>query len=251
MSSYTISLRTLCENAAKINTDRTYSTVEETIDASLWFIFDFTFPIFDENYRGVLERKILRHFYNYEICAETTGLWKQLLCTKLNEIMPYYNSLYRTNDMIIEPLVDVDYIRKSIGGYAKNSNRNENGESITNYTTDGNSSENNSSTIYGRFSDTPQGALNNVENDRYLTSASKDTNTTNANSANHSTTTNDTHRSINDTGNETGNNSAETVMKGSFGGRSKSAMLKEYRETLINIDMMIIGDLEPLFMQIW
>lgn len=251
MASYTIQVRTLCENAAKTTSDRGYDTVEETIDAALWFIFDFNFPIFDENYRSVLERKILRHFYNYEICAETTGLWKQYLCTKMNEIMPYYNSLYRTNDLIIEPLIDVDYIRQTAGGYARNTNRNEHGTSRTDYTTDGSTAENSNNTAYGRFSDTPQGALTNVDNDQYLTSATKDTSNGSSTSTNHSTTINDTNRNINGVEDENGSNNNETRMKGSFGGRTKAAMLKEYRETLLNIDMMIINELEPLFMQIW
>ena len=55
------------------------------------------FPIFDENYRSVLETKILRHYYTREIGFETVGLWKHYLKTKLNEIMPKYNKLYEAS----------------------------------------------------------------------------------------------------------------------------------------------------------
>ena len=40
-------------------------------------------------------------------------------------------------------------------------------------------------------------------------------------------------------------------VRGKGGGVSYSAMLQEYRETFLNIDMMIIDDLEPLFMGLW
>ena len=30
-----------------------------------------------------------------------------------------------------------------------------------------------------------------------------------------------------------------------------SKYIKEFRETMLNIDMMVIEELEPLFMQIW
>ena len=49
-------------------------------------IFDFDFPIFDEDYKIPLEKKILRHYYLREIGFETLGVWKLKLNDKLNEI---------------------------------------------------------------------------------------------------------------------------------------------------------------------
>lgn len=80
-----------------------------------------------------------------------------------------------------------------------------------------------------RFSDTPQGGLVGVENDSYLTSAAKDT--TNGNYKN----TEDYIQTI------TGK-----VQGGTF-----SKMLKEFRETFLNIDMMIINDLSDLFFNLY
>lgn len=42
----------------------------------------------------------------------------------------------------------------------------------------------------------------------------------------------------------------ETV-QGKNGGASYSKLLMEYRETFLNIDMMVIDNLEDLFMQLW
>ena len=38
---------------------------------------------------------------------------------------------------------------------------------------------------------------------------------------------------------------------GKISGTSMSKYIKEFRETMLNIDMMVIEELEPLFMQIW
>lgn len=60
--------------------------------------FDFglkDYPIFDEEYRILLNNKILMHYYMDEIGFETAGLFKVYLNNKMNEIMPYYNELYK------------------------------------------------------------------------------------------------------------------------------------------------------------
>lgn len=80
-----------------------------------------------------------------------------------------------------------------------------------------------------RFSDTPQGGLVGVENDSYLTSAAKDT--TNGNYKN----TEDYNQTI----------------TGKAQGGTFSKMLNEFRETFLNIDMMIINDLSDLFFNLY
>lgn len=40
-------------------------------------------------------------------------------------------------------------------------------------------------------------------------------------------------------------------VKGKSGGASYSKLLEEYRKTFLNIDMMVIKDLEPLFLHLW
>lgn len=80
-----------------------------------------------------------------------------------------------------------------------------------------------------RFSDTPQGGLVGVENDSYLTSAAKDT-------------TNGNYKNTEDY--------IQTVTGKAQGG-TFSKMLKEFRETFLNIDMMIINDLSDLFFNLY
>lgn len=81
---------------------------KNVIDRSFQKVFDFEYPIFDEAYRPVLEKKILNHYYMREIGAETIGLWQHYLDQKLNEVMPYYNQLYESQLLEFNPLYDVD-----------------------------------------------------------------------------------------------------------------------------------------------
>ena len=77
------------------------------------------YPIFDEEYRGVLNAKILKHYYTREIGEETVGLWKFRLNTRMNEIMPYYNQLYKSQLIKFNPLWDTDLTSEKTGSGAK------------------------------------------------------------------------------------------------------------------------------------
>ena len=106
MSKYTTEVRYICENYANPSESKGYNSVQSILDDSWDKVFDFDFPIFDENYREPLCKKILKHFYTREICEETVGLWKLRLDDRMNEIMPYYNKLYESELISIEPLVN-------------------------------------------------------------------------------------------------------------------------------------------------
>ena len=111
MSHYTTEVRYICEEAAGLDESKGFNNVDNILNASAPRIFDFGFPIFDENYRLVLEKKILKHYYTREICAETVGLWKLWLDARMNEIMPYYNKLYESELLEFNPFYDADYTR--------------------------------------------------------------------------------------------------------------------------------------------
>ena len=116
MSYYTTEVRYLCESMTDVpleNFDNLKGVrrIDAIIDSSKGNIFDFEYPIFDEAYRGVLEKKILRHYYTREIGQETFGLFQLFLSDKMNEIMPYYNQLYESELLKhqIEPLTNSGY----------------------------------------------------------------------------------------------------------------------------------------------
>ena len=111
MANYTTQVRTICEVNAGYDESVGFGDVATVIEKSREKIFNFSYPIFDESYKSVLETKILKHYYTREIGLETVGLWKLKLDTKLNEIMPYYNQLYKSELLEFNPLYDVDLER--------------------------------------------------------------------------------------------------------------------------------------------
>lgn len=219
MSKYTTEVRFICENYAGLDESAGYNSVDEIIEKSWKKIFDFYFPIYDENYRQVLCSKILRHYYTREIGEETVGLWKLRLHAKMNEIMPYYNKLYTAWAKEFNPLFDTELTRE----HTLDRTGNQTGETETN------------TVNRNLYSDTPQGSLQNVDNETYLTNASKDIADGNSNYTQDIKSTDEY---------------LETV-KGKSSGVSYSRMLNEYREALLNIDLMVINELNNLFMMIW
>ena len=246
MSKYTTEVRFICETAVGLKESKGYGNINRIVTEASPLIFDFEFPIFDESYRLVLERKILKHFYTREIGEETVGLWKLRLDTKLNEIMPYYNKLYMSELLEFNPLYTTDLTRKKDNEIT---GQNEGTVDSTNSnTSSGTGNGTNNSTSKDKYSDTPQGALTNVENGTYLTNARINEDSV----ASHSETSNTSSGS----GNVTSENSSLTTEDYlehvvGYESRSASKLLKEYRDTFLNIDMMILEELEVLFMQLW
>lgn len=263
MSKYTTEVRNICEYFSGLGESVGYYKANEVINKSVDKIFNFDYPIFDESYRKVLEKKILKHYYTREIGFETMGVWLLKLDTKLNEIMPYYNKMYESELIEFNPLYDVNVTRshkgsekdtkESVESGATDSTHNNINNVNQNNVTD-NSSSGSSSDLY---SDTPQGAITGLENGNYLTNARKISDTETKHSENHYDSMSNTsskdkinRRNVN---NETVNSTdeyLETVV-GKQGTGSMSQMLIKYRETFINIDMMIIEELSDLFMMLW
>lgn len=251
MSKYTTQVRFICETSAGLTENAGYGSVNEIIQRAIPKVFDFEFPIYDESYRNVLCTKILKHYYTREIGAETVGLWKLWLDTRLNEIMPYYNQLYKSAVIEFNPMYDIDlnteYLKSNDGNNntTENSTENSSGNNNELVETEG---ENVGRTL---FSDTPQGALDNVENQTYLTNATKETNEgSNLSNKDYEYSGN---RVVDKTGMVTIKNTEEYIqhITGKTGGVSYSKRLNEFRSTFINIDTMIIDELKDLFFNLW
>lgn len=215
MSKYTTQLRFICETSAGQTESQGYTKVANIIKTAAPKIFDFDFPIFDENYRLPLETKILRHYYTQEICEETVGLWKLRLEDKLNLIMPYYNRLYESSLLEFNPFYDVDLTRdhnvqskgeSNIKGRMITTDKRNtietqeqsttddrtiksstdkkdttNGQTTNTDTTDttNKTTQTDNGTNWTLFSDTPQGDIrdmDSIEGKMFLTTATKQTN---------------------------------------------------------------------------
>ena len=291
MSKYTTEVRFLCESLTGHQDSVGYDDVDAVIQEAIPIIFSFDFPIFDEEYRNVLETKILRHYYTREIGLETYGLWKLKLETKLNEIMPYYNKLYLTELWKYDPLRDVDLTTTHVGKRTGETNTSHEGsekgvntdnrinnfsgtrESENEQTNVGstNSQGGSTSTNMDLYSDTPQGALTGVETGTYLTNARKQTaagtnsamtDSSDVKKGNYKTTDENTENSTgnsvrsverNESTSGTANNTEDYVTHvfGKSAGVNYAKLVREFRDNLLNIDMKIINDLAELFMLIW
>lgn len=287
MSKYTTEVRFICESKSGLENSKGCDDVDEILNNSWNKIFTTKAEIFDENYRAVICKKILKHYYLREICSETVGIWKLWLNTRLEEILPYYNKLYKSALLEFNPLYDVNITRTH--NRTIDENKTENGTS-TETSTDTNTgsgtrdntasgtnknsgtsnvSDSGSSNSKDLYSDTPQGALTGVETETYLTNARKITNSDSSTSESNSSgsseykdtgnvkysDTSDRTNTKNGSNSNTGtvNNTEEYLetVSGKQGGGSYSNMIKEYRDTFLNIDKMVIAEFDDLFFGLW
>jgi len=186
------------------------------------------YPIFDETYRPELNKKIIKHYWNYEIGQETESMFRFSLNRKMNEIMPYYNQLYLSTRIQFDPLQTMNYT-----DFASSTLTNTT-ESTSSATSDSDTNSK-SRTV---SSATPQVQLS--PNEDYATAASD----ANSDSDVKSTSNADTNTT------NSSHSSNERTLQGNSG-LPAADLLMRYRATLLNIDMNVIRDLETLFMQLW
>ena len=322
MSVYTTEVRYICEYEAGLLESTGYNDVDLVVSKSWDKIFS-KFPIFDENYREFLCTKILQHYYTREICAETTSLWKFWLNQKMREIMPYYNQLYLTEQIKFDPLHEIDFTRSISENINANKNgtnnsdrtdseskteningtndlnasntragktdstRTTNSKNDSTVTTVGTTTSDGTTTGQNLHSDTPQGTIDNIKTNGYLTDADITNNTAqNTTSTDNSVTTAGTQSGtdiLSETANEQNSKTEKNTTKntteisGTTSGKSNNkyveenqnareytehvtgknssssyaSLIQEYRDTLLNIDMQIILELSDLFMNIY
>lgn len=253
MSKYTTEVRFICENSAGLSESEGADNVDSILDKCWNKVFNFDFPIFDENYRQVLCRKILKHYYTREIAHETVGRWKLALNAKLNEIMPYYNQLYKSELLEFNPFYDVDLTRSREGsGTSNRTSNNTETNSGTSKNVSSGSGTSNTNTL-NRFSDTPQNSMDTqgIADSVPLTTVTK-VNEDNA-TTNESTDTLTRDDNKTGSGTENINNTDKYIekVKGKQGTENYSSLLKKFRETFLNIDMMIIEDCSDCFFTLW
>lgn len=239
MSKYTTEVRFICESKSGLSESKGCDNVDEVLEKSWNKIFTTSCTFFDETYRSVLCKKILKHYYLREIGSETVGVWKLWMNTKLEEIMPYYNQLYKSALLEFDPLKDysVERTHKRTGIDGKTSS--------TDVSENSSGSSSNNVTDRELYSDTPQGGLDGLESESYLTSARKNTSESSSNSSVTSKGITDYTESVNSTEDYT------EKVAGKVGGSSYSKMLNEFRGTMLNIDMKVINEFEELFFGLW
>ena len=198
--------------------------------------FDFglkDYPIFDEEYRTILNNKILMHYYMDEIGFETAGLFKVYLNTKMNEIMPYYNELYKKQKDL---LLNFDKTTNLTETFTRDNTTDTNTKSNS---TSSNTASGSSKNVY---QDTPMGSITQQDIDNYDHASSQEFNK------------NQNTSSIEDNSNLTGKaTSLENYIRTKTGNNGRLygiEILKMIKNNYMNIDEMVINELQDLFMGI-
>lgn len=192
MSKYTTELRYIIESGYKLNALTSY-------------------PIFDENYRSVLNQYILNHFWMREIGFETAGEFDLYLGNTLNEIMPYYNGMFKMAMSEIDPLTNYKYKetldKSDVGTTSSNSNTNGKSKSVESTPADG------------------LVQMNEIENNVYASSATLNNNTVNANGTVDSKTETDYVKLVS-----------------GYNGVSVGKLYDEYRRYVVSVVRLLMND---------
>lgn len=188
-------------------------------------IFDFNYPISEDINKNEFEINILNHFLTRRIGFDTVGLFKIKLQTKLREIMPTYNILFKSikNWDLFDDGGKVTTI-KDVDGFENKTTQNRTESSFEN-----------SGSNQNKYSDTPQNNLQNVQQDYYLSDYTN--NIANTSGEGESTS------NILDSGTR-GEVTQESVVKTPD---NKVQLYKEFIESKQNIYSMLFLELDCLF----
>ena len=248
MAKYTITIKTLIDNN---------------------FNFGLTsYPIFDENYRNTLNQNILNYYYESEIGVETAALFKKLLNARMQLIMPKYNKMYNVQNMFpmdniynnvnLTETMDKDthdtIDRDDHGTISETNNNTQSGSG----TQTGSSSANNKNL----YQDTPHGSISmetlgsgNVYATNFtLDNNSQSSSVTDTSSSTNNTTLSNTSSASRDEA-RTGTEDYVKTLIGSNGKKYSVEIYEKLYDNVLNkfenIDMLIINELQDLFMGIY
>ncbi len=197
-------------------------------------LFDFEYPIVDIEWKRQLEQLIKDYYYFHEIGFETIDRFKHVLKAKLNLIMPYYNDLYLTTLLDIDPLLTI-HIKETL----------DNEKVLT---------DNRSIDL------TDEGSMNitgEVTNDEVMTEYPQSSNISNdiptQRTGDVGTSTSDTldnrQTTTRLTGDQVTDNNYLKIIEGFDGNIHEN--LRSYRKNIININNLIIQDLKTLFILVY
>lgn len=197
------------------------------------------YPIFDEDYRNVLNNAIYQHFCYRQIAADTPQLFVFYLNRRMREQMPTYNAVYKKLlDGALDPFDT--YVRDANGDSraadTSNTDSKSNGTSTANSTSD--------STSTNILSQTPASFMDDPYDPKYMSSLTQVKGTTGSKSDSDATNTGNVNSQA---------NSARDYLDHAHGrtGYLGDAVLSALATGFMNTDLMVCDMLEPCFMQIW
>lgn len=177
-----------------------------------------------------LANMIIDHYYMSEIGAETPGLFKLFVKSKMNEIMESKLPLIYSNSISYDPLVNVDYTEIF--------KRDLSDDTIS--TGSSESTQNQSGSGIQLDSNTPQGRVSksSILDGNYVSSASGSEGTSNTSENNTSNTSENKNVAENYT---------KTIKGNSGVSATAQKMIEQYRQNIRAINLEIINELNDLF----
>jgi len=255
MSNFTTQIRYIIESVTQ---GVEYTNLNDRIEKACPLIFNFDYPIWNEEYKTTLEKKILLRYFNKEIGLETYGLWKVYLQEKFNSIMPYYVELYNatvpgldiTKDTIINTIVNSTKNTDMTGTEGVNTT----GSVNTDIADNKNQTINGTNNTVTLNNDFPQSPHNNTTTDYTINSQNVDNTVAN-------TTINTDTQSVDSSNSEVVNrtnnvdseevNTMSSTVTGSLAADKILDNIKKKRDLINNIDKMIVDELVDLFILLY
>lgn len=212
-------------------------------------LWGFDYPsYYKDAQKAEFEKKVIDHYYFRQIGQETVGRFLHMFRAKVREIMPYYIDMYKSVEImrgLENPFDNVDVLET----FEQETTDSATGESTSNTSGTASSTGKHGSTSDSehRFSNTPQGSIDNL--DSYLTEASRDNGTTSDTSETSSETSATSEGSS--TSESSGTVKHTLHRKGNQGVNTFAHDIIEFRKSIINVDEMVINELNCLFLGIF
>lgn len=197
----------------------------DNISEDAWLGLD-TYELFDSSYRDKLNAKIKNHFMYQEIGHETVEQFRFRMKAKMNEIMPLYNGLYKSV-IDFDPLITVDILNTSTADQEQNSTANGQNDTISDI--DGKARNVASTFPQVMLGGNADYASNGADSNSQTKTTAKVTDAQTAENNSHVT--------------------SESRTKGYQG--SPAQLIQQARAAILNVDMLIIAELDELFMMVW
>lgn len=209
------------------------------------------YPLYDEAHRPVLNEKIIQTYWNEEIAHETDSMFRQSMRARMLLIMDTYNKLFESEALEYDPLLSVDMTTDS--DTQSHTDTEGHTDTQTGTTAEGHSDTTNTSESSGT------GAARNFTfpqqqigiDGAYATTGSESTSgsTGSGTGSEDTTSSQDSTGTEDSTGTQDGTTSGTTHQHGR--GQSAQSLIAEFRNNILNIDMMIVDDLSIMFMDTW
>lgn len=213
------------------------------LGSSNFELFDFDYDFYEPQLKEQFEQKFKDYYFFNEIGFETIARFKHFLRTRLNTIAPYYRQLYETElkSKDINFLLNKDLRESFVREIIKEGSQED--------TINGTSSSKGSAKLLTEN----EYKESNLDNGIADLTDDKITNVNSTKDNNSQDTTQDSKSNTVVTKNNDDKESEKTelISQGNIGITSSAELLRDWRQVLLNIDMLIIDECRDLFMQIF